>query len=87
MAQQIAINTDEGLVFEETRGRFFCRRWVEHEYQAVRAICARRVATDIRMFTAISSNPFREDCRILGLTQVNDPFEGFTDDSDWGPAS
>lgn len=48
--RQFAIQTEVGLIFEEHRGRFVCRRNVTHEFLAVRAICARNVATDVRNF-------------------------------------
>jgi hypothetical protein len=39
---QFAIQTDSGLVFEEQRGRFLCRRFVTQEYCAVKAIQERK---------------------------------------------
>jgi hypothetical protein len=84
---QFAINTDEGLVFEEQNGRFFHRRFVTHEYRAVQAILARRVAEDVENFARanrhLTSSP--EEIASLELSEVYDPYEGFHDPDDFPP--
>jgi hypothetical protein len=75
---QFAIQTDSGLVFEETRGRFHCRRFVQQEYIAVKAIIARRVETDVSNFARLAR---RHPIAIVAPSR--DPFDGFCDESDF----